>query len=123
MTDQNQTAIPIVLYCPKCSFQHIDQEQWATTRKHRTHLCHKCGHLFRPSNHATVGVAKVEGLTWGGVCQGPSCSKCGGTLWNGLAGLPPEEIGFQCAGCGAANIYEQATGRKIEAISDYPSQP
>lgn len=51
--------IPMVLYCP-CGVQHVDTEEWATTRHHRTHLCKPedggCGKVFRPSNLSTVGV-------------------------------------------------------------------
>ncbi len=43
------------LNCPACGEQHIDRGEWAT-RLHKTHLCEKCGHLWRPFAFATVGV-------------------------------------------------------------------
>lgn len=61
--------IPMVLYCPKCGTLHIDQGIWATTRIHRSHLCASCGHIWRPHDKATVGVAIPSS---GGVAQKPS---------------------------------------------------
>jgi hypothetical protein len=49
---------PMELFCPKCEVQHIDSGEWAT-KLHRTHLCAGCGHLWRPSEHPTVGVTSV----------------------------------------------------------------
>lgn len=54
-----EPAVPAVLHCPKCGVQHIDRGVWATTRVHRTHLCAGCGHLWKPFNHATVGVESI----------------------------------------------------------------
>ena len=45
-----------ILFCPKCNFQHIDRNEWATTRLHKTHLCEKCKHEWRPFEYYTVGV-------------------------------------------------------------------
>lgn len=50
------TPKKMVLHCPACALQHIDRNEWATTRIHRTHLCEGCGHLWRPSEEPTVGV-------------------------------------------------------------------
>lgn len=37
-------ALPrLVLYCPRCGVNHVDEGVWAT-RPHRTHLCANCGH-------------------------------------------------------------------------------
>lgn len=52
----NGEPIWMILHCPKCTTQHIDKGKWATTRTHKTHLCEKCGHLFKPAMCATVGV-------------------------------------------------------------------
>lgn len=53
------TPIPMVLLCPKCGAKHIDDGEWAT-RPHRTHLCDKCQHEWRPSPLPTVGVTYEE---------------------------------------------------------------
>ncbi len=62
--------IPMILYCPECNFQHIDAPddmhvttpqdapQW-TNPPHRTHLCLRCGHEWRPANVSTTGVATL----------------------------------------------------------------
>ncbi len=47
---------PMVLTCPTCHERHVDEGEWAT-RPHKTHLCSRCGTLFRPANVPTVGVA------------------------------------------------------------------
>jgi len=48
--------IPLELKCPQCDMIHVDQDEWATTRLHRKHLCHGCGHLWTPYAVTTVGV-------------------------------------------------------------------
>ncbi len=56
--------IHISLSCPECLKPHIDEGEWAT-RPHKTHLCvddakgKGCGHKWKPSGHATVGVETV----------------------------------------------------------------
>lgn len=56
-----ETPVPIVLTCPLCKQQHVDEGEWMT-RAHRTHRCvygpfgKGCGHEWQPSNVATVGV-------------------------------------------------------------------
>jgi predicted RNA-binding Zn-ribbon protein involved in translation (DUF1610 family) len=51
----------MVLHCPNCGAQHIDAvtETWPNP-PHRTHLCHSCGHKWRPADVATNGVAAVK---------------------------------------------------------------
>ena len=49
---------PKILFCPKCNFQHIDQNEWATIRLHKTHLCEKCKFEWRPFEYYTIGVEK-----------------------------------------------------------------
>jgi hypothetical protein len=62
-------TINMVLYCPACGVQHIDEpsEGWDNP-PHRSHLCHGCGCIWRPADVATNGVAdiKTEGSadTW-----------------------------------------------------------
>lgn len=59
---RNGVAIPMVLYCPKCSTQHIDSPGpgW-TNPPHRSHSCQKegCGTIWRPSDLPTTGVAAI----------------------------------------------------------------
>jgi hypothetical protein len=55
---------PMVLHCPKCNLQHIDQLEasgvdWRT-RPHKKHLCSGCGHIWKPFDFYTVGVEKPD---------------------------------------------------------------
>jgi hypothetical protein len=69
--------VDMILYCPKCGLQHIDapecyrarQERWAsgaddspawTNPPHRSHLCHRCEHIWRPADVPTNGVASIK---------------------------------------------------------------
>jgi hypothetical protein len=69
--------IPMLLFCPKCNTQHIDMPEYHyeadasiglqikpvvdwTNPPHRSHLCHKCGTIWRPADVATTGVKTIE---------------------------------------------------------------
>jgi len=39
---REQRIIPVALFCPNCTEQHIDAGEWES-RPHRTHLCLFCG--------------------------------------------------------------------------------
>jgi hypothetical protein len=67
--------IDMVLHCPKCGMQHIDaveMVEWDRdggppanrvtwpNEPHRSHLCHGCGHIWRPADVETNGVAAVK---------------------------------------------------------------
>jgi hypothetical protein len=78
-------AVPVdmVLHCPKCGFQHVDEpesndayterlfesswwelggdkpERW-TNPPHRSHLCAACGHIWRPADIPTNGVKAIQ---------------------------------------------------------------
>jgi len=69
--------IDMVLHCPKCGLQHIDapepdefirdrdgtllrHEAGWTNEPHRSHLCHGCGHIWRPADVPTNGVQAVK---------------------------------------------------------------
>lgn len=81
-------AVPInmILHCPKCGLQHVDAPDadipgqvvrdgklvsvpcvikandpsaW-TNPPHRSHLCHGCGHIWRPADVPTNGVAAIK---------------------------------------------------------------
>lgn len=60
--------IDMVLFCPQCGTQHIDapsppphacEDDIWTNPPHRSHLCHHCGHIWRPADVPTNGVAAV----------------------------------------------------------------
>lgn len=70
--------VDMVLHCPNCGLQHIDapEEDWKrdangrmmlgttevtwTNPPHRSHLCHGCGHIWRPADVPTNGVLAVK---------------------------------------------------------------
>lgn len=56
--------IDMVLHCPKCGLQHIDAPDERTpdwkNEPHRSHLCHGCGHIWRPADVPTNGVRAVK---------------------------------------------------------------
>lgn len=62
--EERKLAVPIdmLLFCPQCDYQHVDEPQphkgW-TNPPHRSHQCQKCGHIWRPCDRATNGVAKI----------------------------------------------------------------
>jgi hypothetical protein len=80
---EEPAPIDMVLYCPKCGEQHIDEPdtlhvfdgkdaagnahvgdvggdgEW-NNPPHRSHLCHGCGHIWRPADVPTNGVAAVK---------------------------------------------------------------
>ena len=64
--------IDMILHCPECHTQHIDAPEhlagdymkemppkW-TNPPHRSHLCHRCGHIWRPADVPTNGVAAIK---------------------------------------------------------------
>lgn len=62
--------IDMVLHCPACGLQHIDAPDpmgetegfigaW-TNPPHLSHLCHGCGHIWRPADVPTNGVQSVK---------------------------------------------------------------
>jgi hypothetical protein len=52
----HNAQVPTEIRCPQCSLLHVDQDEWATTRLHRKHLCHGCKHIWAPYLVTTVGV-------------------------------------------------------------------
>lgn len=58
----DREPVPMVLHCPACGAQHVDapdSETGWTNPPHRSHLCHACGHVWRPADIATTGVVAV----------------------------------------------------------------
>lgn len=59
------TIIDMLLFCPTCQMQHIDQaeEGWINP-PHKSHLCRKqhggCGTIWRPADVATNGVRAIN---------------------------------------------------------------
>lgn len=55
--------IQMVLYCPRCHKQHVDEINLATgwmNPPHRSHECQGCGFTWRPADVATEGVARIK---------------------------------------------------------------
>ena len=55
--------IPMLLYCPQCSLQHIDipaPSQCVTNPPHRSHECQHCRYVWRPCDVPTTGVATLH---------------------------------------------------------------
>jgi hypothetical protein len=50
-------SIPMILHCPMCYIQHIDD---ADFRLHTSHLCTRCGFIWRPADVPTVGVTELK---------------------------------------------------------------
>lgn len=73
-----EQPIDMILHCPACGMQHIDAPEFNGTREdkfpafgedpamswtnppHRSHLCHGCGHIWRPADVPTNGVAAIK---------------------------------------------------------------
>jgi hypothetical protein len=84
-------VVKMILHCPACGLQHIDAPEapvmvagnagmW-TNPPHRSHLCAGCGHIWRPADVPTEGVAAIETC---GKSDSPTvqpvrrmCSTCG----------------------------------------------
>ena len=61
--DAPAKPVDMVLYCPKCGLQHIDapdsrSPDW-TNPPHKSHLCHGCQHVWKPSDTPTNGVKQT----------------------------------------------------------------
>ena len=71
LRDLGTLVVDMLLFCPACGDQHIDEPERSlgpgnTERldwdnpPHRSHLCHGCGHIWRPSDIHTNGVAAIR---------------------------------------------------------------
>lgn len=60
---ESSSPIDILLFCPMCFTQHVDQPNpeinWDNP-PHRTHQCRSCNYLWRPSDVPTNGVSKIN---------------------------------------------------------------
>lgn len=64
LRDSSSAPIPMLLFCPLCWVQHVDEPDertpgW-TNPPHRSHLCHACGCIWRPADVPTVGVRAIS---------------------------------------------------------------
>jgi hypothetical protein len=59
-----QPPLDMILHCSACGLQHIDAPDERTpgwkNEPHRSHLCHGCGHIWRPADEPTNGVAAIK---------------------------------------------------------------
>jgi len=53
--------ISLLLWCPECSTRHIDEGEFAKKR-HHTHACQSCGHVWRPALQDSFGVQFLPGF-------------------------------------------------------------
>ena len=60
--EAREEPVEVTIFCPQCALPHVDEGDWATTRRHKTHQCQGCGHEWRPFPFATVGVSHPEAL-------------------------------------------------------------
>lgn len=64
ISPRDAEPIPMILHCPACGLQHIDEPDERTpdwsNPPHRSHLCHGCGHIWRPADVPTTGVAAIQ---------------------------------------------------------------
>jgi hypothetical protein len=54
---------PMLIFCPVCHRQHVDEPDPAQgwdNPPHNSHLCHGCGHTFRLADMPTTGVANIK---------------------------------------------------------------
>jgi predicted RNA-binding Zn-ribbon protein involved in translation (DUF1610 family) len=51
-------SLPIVIHCPACGTQHIDEGKWAD-KPHKSHRCEECGRIFKTANIPTIGVKRL----------------------------------------------------------------
>jgi hypothetical protein len=54
--------VPMILHCPTCGFQHVDEPDPAAdwdNPPHRSHLCAACGKIWRPADVLTTGVREI----------------------------------------------------------------
>lgn len=60
--DKLRKPVDMLLFCPNCGLQHIDQPNHTIGWKnppHRSHLCHQCGWIWRPADVATNGIVAI----------------------------------------------------------------
>lgn len=56
---QHLTPVSMILFCPYCRRQHVDEGEWVT-RAHSSHACVYCNHVWRAADVPTVGVDEIK---------------------------------------------------------------
>jgi hypothetical protein len=63
MSDSTASVIDMVLHCPRCGMQHVDEPDlargWANS-PHRSHLCAACDFVWRVADVCTNGVRRTQ---------------------------------------------------------------
>lgn len=57
------SPIDMLLFCPRCAYQHVDAPEPETgwlNPVHKSHRCKACGYVWRPANVPTNGVATIQ---------------------------------------------------------------
>lgn len=89
--------IDLVLFCPRCHEQHVDapepEKEW-TNPPHKSHLCHKCGMIWRPCDRPTNGVRSINTM---GAHDTPAPTKCDHQTGSNIASYTH----VTCSKCGA----------------------
>jgi hypothetical protein len=128
----NGDPVPMVLHCPKCGVQHIDESNEEEVRitaaergfvvgsrdwedfieknewlnpPHKTHQCQSCKHEWRPFDYATTGVEKCDKAPDGWMCS--RAKGHGGPCAAGYAVTmaPRNGIPDECAATGSSCSY------------------
>jgi|SRR4051812_19624083 hypothetical protein len=63
VTVETQKPIDMMLFCPVCKTQHIDEADQSANwdnPPHKSHLCGECGTVWRPADVPTNGVYWVK---------------------------------------------------------------
>ena len=58
-----ERPIDMILNCHRCDYQHVDlpePEKGWTNPPHKSHLCHRCGYVWRPADVPTNGVEAIK---------------------------------------------------------------
>lgn len=61
ITWEQNSIIPMIIWCPSCRARHIDKDRFET-KPHHTHACQSCGMVWRPAIVCTVGVQFLPGF-------------------------------------------------------------
>ena len=69
-----EPVVRMLLHCPLCRAKHVDLGVFAT-KKHHTHACQECGHVWRPAVEATVGVEHLPGFGPPALVECAHCSE------------------------------------------------
>lgn len=106
--------IDMILHCPKCHVQHIDEAggEWDgkawDNPPHKSHLCLACGHIWRPADVPTNGVAATKTK---GKADSASSPVAGPVGWK-----PNSRVGLICS-------INQSIIRRANALDAVPHSP